>query len=129
MSLRLKQFIFYWLPLLIFCGFIFIQSSYPSPNNVITFAFSDKLLHVIAYAILGILFFRAYGTLPIKNNLSLLIGLSILSAGLFGLSDEIHQYFVPARNADLWDFIADMIGSLSGVFLYQVWMTWKKTAE
>jgi VanZ family protein len=58
-----------------------------------------------------------------------LIGLSILSAGLFGLSDEIHQYFVPARNADLWDFIADMIGSLSGVFLYQVWMTWKKTAE
>jgi len=129
MSLRLKHLILYWLPLFIFCGFIFIQSSYPSPNNVITFAFSDKLLHVIAYAVLGILFFRAYGTLAIKNNATLLIGLSILSAGIFGLSDEIHQYFVPARNADTWDLIADIIGSLSGVFLYQFWMIRKRPAE
>ena len=111
-----------------FCGFIFLQSSYPSPKNVITFAFSDKLLHVFAYAILGILFFRAYGTLPLKNNQSLLIGLSILSAVLFGLSDEIHQYFVPARHADLWDLVADMIGVLSGVFLYWTWLFFKKPA-
>ena len=117
-----------YLPLFIFCGFIFIQSSYPSPNTVITFAFSDKLLHVLAYAVLGILFFRAYGTLPLRNNLSLLIGLSILSAGLFGLSDEIHQYFVPARNTDLWDLIADIIGSLLGVFLYQAW-TFRKEPD
>jgi len=126
MSLRLKHLILYWLPLFIFCGFIFIQSSYPSPENVITVALSDQLLHGLAYAVLGILFFRAYGTLPIKNNHLLLIGLSILSAGLFGLSDEIHQYFVPARNADLWDVIADIIGCLSGVFLYQVWMPRKE---
>ena len=126
MSIRLKQLIIYWLPLFIFCGFIFIQSSYPSPEYVITFALSDKLMHVLAYAIMGILFFRAYGTLPVKNNLSLLTGLSIVSASLFGLSDEIHQYFVPGRSAELWDLIADVIGSLSGVFIYRAWMALKK---
>ena len=129
MSLRLKQFILYWMPLFIFCGFIFIQSSYPSPEYVITFALSDKLMHVLAYAIMGILFFRAYGTMPVKKNLSLLTGLSIVSASLFGVSDEIHQYFVPGRSAELWDLIADVIGSISGVFLYRAWVAFKKPIE
>ena len=120
MPLRLKLFIYYWLPLLLFCGFIYFQSSYPSPKSVITFAFSDKLLHVFAYAVLAILFLRAYGTLSLRNHKRLLLVVSILSAALYGLSDEIHQYFVPARNAELWDLIADIVGSVGGAVLYQM---------
>ena len=45
------------------------------------------------------------------------IFLSILSATLYGISDEIHQHFVPTRSADIWDAAADMLGSIVGVFI------------
>jgi len=79
----------------------------------------DKVLHFIAYAILGALFLRAYRTLQVRNNLNALIILSVLSSSLYGISDEIHQYFVPQRNFSYFDILADVLGSLFGVFLYQ----------
>jgi VanZ family protein len=41
-----------------------------------------------------------------------------LSAALFGLSDEIHQSFVPFRTADAWDVLADALGAALGVGFY-----------
>ncbi|MBU4129066.1 VanZ family protein, partial [bacterium] len=29
---------------------------------------------------------------------------------LYALSDEIHQFFVPGREFDLWDLVADSLG-------------------
>ncbi len=116
----LKKFLFYWFPILIYCLLIFIQSSYPSPEQVPDWPYIDKILHLAAYAILGALFLRALKTLPIKNNLKLVMILSILLSSLYGISDEIHQYFVPYRNADLLDALADMLGSVCGVYVYQL---------
>jgi len=45
----------------------------------------------------------------------MLIVLSALSATLYGISDEIHQHFVPSRTADIADMIADVAGSIMGV--------------
>ena len=45
--------------------------------------------------------------------------LSVLLSSLYGISDEIHQYFVPYRDADLMDVLADMLGGLMGVYIYQ----------
>ena len=45
--------------------------------------------------------------------------LSVLLSSLYGMSDEIHQYFVPYRDADLMDVLADMLGGLMGVYIYQ----------
>ncbi len=44
-----------------------------------------------------------------------LIFWSIVAATCYGISDEIHQYFVPLRDADFLDFLADMTGSICGV--------------
>jgi len=44
---------------------------------------------------------------------------SIAAATCYGISDEIHQYFVPLRDADLLDFLADMAGSICGVFVLE----------
>jgi VanZ family protein len=73
----------------------------------------------VAYALLGILFLRAFKTSRIKNNVKLMLILSILLSFLYGVSDEIHQYFVPYRNADLMDVLADMFGAITGVYIYQ----------
>jgi len=96
-----------------------LQSSFPSIESVPELPYIDKLLHFIAYAALGALFLRAYKTLRIRNNINLLIMLSILSSSLYGISDELHQYFVPLRSAECMDIFADILGSVFGVFIYQ----------
>jgi len=117
---KLKRFLLYWLPLILYCLLIYIQSDHPSPEQIPKLPYVDKVLHTTAYGILGILFYRAYQTLKIKNNLQMLILLSVVSATLYGVSDEIHQSFVPFREAEVADVIADMLGAFSGVFLYQL---------
>jgi VanZ family protein len=37
--------------------------------------------------------------------------------GLYGVFDEIHQYFVPGRHADGLDMLADIGGGLLGAAL------------
>ena len=115
---KFKIFVFYWLPPIVFCLAIFIQSSYPGPGRLPDVRFLDKLLHFGAYALLGILFYRAFATLPIKSNPNKVIFVSIVSAVLYGISDEIHQYFVPSRYADILDVAANTLGSICGVFFY-----------
>jgi VanZ family protein len=121
MPWRFKTFAFNWLLLIAYCALIYIQSAYPSPENLPSFILMDKILHFVAYGIMGILFYRAYQTLRIKNNGQILFLLSVASATLYGISDEIHQYFIPYRNADVLDVVADMIGAVCWVYLYQWW--------
>ena len=115
----LYKILLYWFPVFLYCLLIFIQSSYPPPESVPDWLYLDKLLHITAYALMGALFFRAFRTLRIKNQLKLVMILSILLSSLYGISDELHQYFVPFRNADLMDILADMVGSVIGVYIYQ----------
>ena len=114
-----KKFIYYWLPVIIYCLLIFIQSSYTSPENIPSLPYIDKILHFVAYAILGVLFFRAFRTQRFKENINLVIMLSIISSSLYGLSDEVHQHFVPSRNADIMDALADIMGSICGVYVFK----------
>ena len=115
----MSTFVKVWLPLILYCLFIFIQSSFPSPIREPDVPFFDKYLHFIAYAVLGVLFMRAYRTLRFGNDDIKVILWSILSAGLYGISDEFHQYFVPGRDADIMDALINFIGAAGGVFLYR----------
>jgi VanZ family protein len=115
---KLKNGLRYWLPLGAYCLAIFIQSSLPSPDMGLDFRFSDKLLHFFAYGLLGILFFRALGTLGLKQRIIRVMVLSILLSTLYGISDEVHQYFVPSRSAEVADAVADMLGSIAGTWIY-----------
>ena len=123
MTSRLKRFILYWLPVIVYCLAIYIQSDFPSIEHIPSFEFSDKILHFGAYAVMGILFYRAYQTLRIKDDPRMLILLSVLSASLYGISDEIHQHFVPFRDASIWDIVANTFGAVGGVYLYHLWVT------
>jgi len=104
MPTKLKRFVLYWFPLILYC----------------------LLIHFAAYGIMGILFYRAYQTLPFRHRYQMLMLLSVVSASLYGISDEIHQHFVPYRDADILDVIADFLGAACGVYLYQLWVTSRK---
>jgi VanZ family protein len=129
MPIKLKRFALYWLPLILYCLLIYIQSAHPPPEQIPSAPFIDKMLHFAAYGIMGILFYRAYQTLRIKNNIQLLMVLSAVSASLYGISDEIHQSFVPFRAAEIADIIADIIGAFSGVWLYRLLVVSRERAE
>ena len=125
---KLRNFLIFCLPLVIYCLAIYIQSSRPGPERLPDVQFLDKVLHFGAYGLLGVLFFRAYQTLPLRDSKNLLILISIGSATLYGVGDEIHQYFVPFRHADILDAVANTLGSICGVFFYHRWRVQKKPA-
>lgn len=100
-----------WAPVCLYCGLIVYLSSQSHPSQHLPsflFGMSDKLLHALEYGILGILLYRAFHqtTRAIES-----IILSIICVVVFGISDEIHQWFVPNRQADIWDLLADTLGA------------------
>jgi VanZ family protein len=106
-------------PLIAYCTFIVIQSHLPSPVELPEVSHLDKLLHFGAYGVMAVLFYRTYSAGWPQAGKRTLVWASAASAALFGLSDEIHQFFVPYRTADPLDFLADSLGALLGAILYQ----------
>lgn len=102
--------IYYVFPPVVYACIIFFLSSQQNLKPPIEFKISDKLFHLAEYGILAILVLRA-----IKNKHSRIIPLrpyffGMAGSMIYGLSDEIHQHFVPGRFCSAWDFFADVIG-------------------
>ncbi len=115
----MQAFIRNWLPVIGYCTLIFVQSSFPTYDQLPSFEFSDKLLHFIAYGIMALLFCRAFSaTARWRRRKGMLFVLGVLAATVFGLTDEWHQAFVPGRSAELADAAADFAGSLAGSWIY-----------
>jgi VanZ family protein len=106
-------------PLTLYCVFIFIQSQLPVPFEMPDVSHFDKLLHFGAYGVMAILFYRTYLAGWPQAMKRTLIWASVISTALYGLSDEIHQFFVPARSADPLDWLADAVGGAVGALIYQ----------
>lgn len=105
--------------LVAYCTFIVIQSHLPSPIDLPEVSHSDKLLHLGAYAVMAALCYRTCRAGWPQAGRPTLFWASVVFTALFGLTDEIHQAFVPYRSADPLDFLADTVGAVAGAFLYQ----------
>lgn len=119
--MTISRFTHYWLPVIGYCTAIFIQSSFPTTEQLPAWPFLDKILHVTAYSLLGFLVFRALATGRMANKPNLVLIISVLFAGLYGLSDEWHQSFVPGRSPEAADALADLIGGIIGAGLGWLW--------
>jgi VanZ family protein len=97
------------------------QSILPVPKGILGF---DKLQHFIAYFVLAgtIGFWFSPDWWQKRRFSAFFISAAIASA--YGVVDEIHQYFVPGRNCNVWDWMADTIGAVAGglalLFLYRL---------
>ena len=119
---KLHKLFYYWLPVFFYCLLIFIQSSYPAHEQIPGWSYFDKFLHFVCYAILGALFYRAFNTSRIKENLNLVVMLSIVCSSLYGISDELHQHLVPYRFAEVTDALANILGGVCGVYVYKLFI-------
>ena len=116
---RTHRFLRYWFPVLLYCVIIFVQSSYPTVQKTYDLPHIDKLIHLAGFAILGVLFFRGFKNSRFKSDFALIRTASILLTGIYGATDELHQYYVPYRTADIWDVFSDLSGGFLGVYIYQ----------
>jgi VanZ family protein len=82
---------------------------------------TDKIYHTVEYTILGYLFMRAFVLSDFKLPCGLTVIMVYLFGTLFGITDEIHQIFVPGRFYSYWDMAADSFGILIGLLIYLKW--------
>jgi len=106
-----------WAPVVLYLALIFGLSSIANPPELPEG--SDKNLHALLYSGLGLLLVRALaGGLNRPVRLGIVLTATVLSA-LYGVSDEIHQYYVPPRQVEALDVVADTIGAgLAAIALY-----------
>lgn len=84
--------------------------------------FQDKLEHLLAFGALTWLFVRALAQEKPGLSGAPLLWIAIAFGAFWGFSDELHQAFVPTRQATLGDFCADVLGSVLGAWFYlDIW--------
>jgi len=111
----------FWLkvPAILYAALIFgLSSLSKTPLIKIPIWNIDKLVHLLEYMVFGVLLMLAFrsnlnGKAMRRSNL-----MSIIVGILYGISDEIHQYFIPGRISSIEDLLADALGILLGVWLF-----------
>ena len=118
----------WWAPLGAFSASIFFMSNRESPIRIPDGYFEfDKVLHFGVYVVWALLcavpVLRFWPSLR-PFRLILIVGIAGL---LYGISDEIHQAYVPKRQADVADLVADAVGAFTGAAVAAVtWSWWRR---
>ena len=136
----MRRFLKYWLPLLIWLVVIFVGSTSVmsaehtsryivpfllwlkpgiSPRAIWTIlVVTRKCAHVIEYAVLALLLWRALRSIPTFHAKSLMVfGAVLFGCALFAASDEFHQTFVKTRTPSVRDVLLDVSGALTGLLI------------
>ena len=103
-----------WLPVAAYMALIFYFSSLPHPEEELPkFLFEtlgDKFLHLIEYAVLAVLCYRAFRRAAGPFAAGYAVMFAIVTASFYGVTDELHQAFVPVPHRTWLDWMADTAG-------------------
>ena len=77
-----------------------------------------KLAHFTIYAIGGFLIMNY--TYSIEKTMKQKVLFSVALGGSYAITDEIHQFFVPGRSAQIFDVGIDTLGVIVGIFVYLI---------
>ena len=94
---------------------IFVISSFElEVPGIRHFPLRDKGIHFLEYTVLGWLCAAASSRTWPSASAWRTAAFAVFISALWGLSDEIHQAFVPGRSSEVADVIADLFGSMAG---------------
>jgi VanZ family protein len=77
---------------------------------------SDKLIHAGEFGLFSVLLCRALRGHMTTWPSTRIAWLSVLTATVYGATDEFHQLFVPQRSAEFVDLVADSLGATLAVW-------------
>ena len=86
----------------------------------------DKVGHFVEFGILALLAANALLTQPRFSATNAgrrnAWRSAVIIAAFWGVLDEIHQIWVPTRNSDPFDVVADILGAMVGAWLLLTWI-------
>ena len=136
----MQRFLRYWLPVLIWLGVMFVGSTgllsaEQTSRFLVPFLrwlkpdiatetlaqihfYVRKLGHIFEYALLAMLLWRAMrGGTNLRIRMSFVFAAVWLTCGVFAVSDEFHQSFMPSRTAASSDVLIDICGATIGLVI------------
>jgi len=114
-----------WALVLAWMGVIFYLSSQrqlPRPKEISS-EVEAIAGHFTVYAVLATLVMFALAESGISKTRRFVYAFAF--AVLYGVSDEIHQAFVPGRDPDLFDLMVDGIGAMTALFAWALYERWR----
>lgn len=146
-TLKFRVFAKYWLPVLAWMGLIYFASHdsrslyrsarviqplmqpgarHSTLQSIVIFA--RKCAHSAVFAVLAVLLWcalRAISKQP-KGWSWRLAGYAMLGVIAYGITDEIHQMYVPTRRAGFMDVVYDALGGAIGLLALWAFGRWRK---
>lgn len=118
-----KRHIWIWAPVIVFYSLITFMSGLSGEaisflTRYYPFAGFDKVAHFTEYFILGVLLTRALTWEEYQHRLRRHWYVYFVSViPVMSFVDEIHQFFIPQRSMDIFDWLADMSGAACGALV------------
>lgn len=109
-----------WVCALVVCIFVASGQSQVAAPNIIDI---DKLAHFSVFGLLATLVGRSLGG-PDRRR-----WWAILIVSAYGACDEFRQSFTPGRSVEVDDWIADTLGAITAVTVYQLWPAYRTLME
>lgn len=92
---------------------IFFLSDSPVTSNLSHFN-PQSLLHIPLYGILTLLLYLSFNSAKSKSSnqqkLRFLLYFPIIISIVVAILDEVHQIYIPSREASIWDIFLDFVG-------------------
>ncbi len=110
------------LPLSVAATIVWLSSRSTYPLDISLPEPLDKVAHLAAFGTLAISLDIAWRHTRPNTALVLRFMALFIIVALFGASDELHQYFVPGRSCDFFDWIADATGGALGLAIASLTM-------
>ena len=115
-TLAPRHWLWTWGPAILYAVTLFTLSSFSALPSA-PMGVSDKVEHFTAYGgfALTLLWGLSGGRLSMVSRGAALAATAV--ASMYGVTDELHQYFVPGRSCDVHDWLADTSGAAIAVMI------------
>lgn len=112
-----------WGPVAAWMALLFVVSGQAVVSEVP--GLPDWVTHGAGYAALCALTCRALSGGLFRAVALRLAVIAVVVSFLYGVTDELHQSFVPGRHADAWDLLKNLAGAVAGAIA----CAWPRAAD
>jgi VanZ family protein len=110
--------------LIVYWPVLFVIAHIPIPYLVRQAHVSDKSLHFVAYLILVFLLWFAFNPDRRVNWQKAAAWWVLLIIAVYGIIDELLQGCISGRSCDTADYVADLVGTFTGLILFSLLGFW-----